>query len=57
MVNIRRENDKIFMRTENLGIAINSVTVIRDGTRDVYFAITGDRCAVTDIHVFRSGKI
>ena len=42
------------MRTENLGIAIHSVTTIRDDTKNVFIAITGDQCAVTNIRVSRN---
>ena len=43
----------ITMRTENLGIAIHSVTTILDDVQDVYVALTGDQCAITNIHVIR----
>lgn len=43
----------IIMRTENLGIAIHSVTTILDDVQDVYVALTGDQCAITNIRVSR----
>ena len=50
-VKIRRENNVISMRTENAGVFLSSVTTILDGTQDIFVAITGDQCAVTDIHI------
>ena len=49
VVEIRREGSRIIMRTENAGVAIIGTTTILDGTEDIYLAITGDQCAVTDI--------
>ncbi len=52
-VKIRRENNKVIMETENLGIMIHTVTTIRDNAREVYIALTGDQCAITNIRVSR----
>ncbi len=52
-VTVRRENNKIFMRTENLGIAVYSTTTILDDTKDVYLAVTGDQCAITNIRIYK----
>ncbi len=53
---IERQGDKITIRTENLGVAVSSVTTILDGTKDVYVALTGDQCAITNIRVSRGWK-
>ena len=50
---IERQGDKITIRTENLGLSVSSVTTILDGTKDVYVALTGDQCAITNIRVSR----
>lgn len=50
-VTVRREGNKIILETENLGISIHSVTTILDDVKVVYVALTGDQCAITDIHV------
>ena len=50
-VTIRREGNQITVFTENLGIAITCVTTIQDEAGDVYVSLTGDQCAITDIHV------
>ena len=52
-VSIKRDKNVITMRTENLGIAIHSVTTILDDVQDVYVALTGDQCAITNIRVSR----
>ena len=53
VVKIRRNANVITMQTENLDIAIDSVTTILDDAKDVYVALTGDQCAITDIRVSR----
>ena len=50
-VTIRREQNRITMQTENLGISIHSTTTILDHVQDVYVALTGDQCTVTGITV------
>ena len=39
------------METENLGIAVDSVTTVKDNVRDMYIALTGDQCALTEIRI------
>ena len=56
VVTISRKGNKITMHTENLGIVINSETEIRDSIKDVYIALTGDQCAITNIRVERGAK-
>ena len=53
VVKIQRNGSVITMQTENLGIAISSVTTILDDVQDVYVALTGDQCAITNIRVSR----
>ena len=53
VVTIERDGNVITMETENLGIAIHSVTTILDDVKDVYLALTGDQCAITNIRVLR----
>ncbi len=50
-VSIHREGNQITVVTENLGVAIKCITTIHDEDQDVYAALTGDECAITDIHV------
>ena len=51
VVNIRKNDNKIIMRTENLGISITSTLTIPQDTGELYATLTGDQCAITDIHV------
>ena len=53
VVKINRDGNVITMQTENLGIAIRSVTTVLDDVQDVYVALTGDQCALTNIRVSR----
>lgn len=48
-----RNGGTITMTTENLGISIENVTTILDGSEDIYVALTGDQCALTDIKVIK----
>ena len=48
-VSFRRRRNVITLFTENMGISIKNVTTVPDGVFDVYVALTGDRCAITDI--------
>ena len=50
---IRKEKNRIFMDTENGGIAVHSVTTLRDNVREVFLALTGDQCALTNIQILR----
>ena len=48
---VRREGNVITVITENLGVAIKSTTRIQDEVENVYVALTGDECTITDIHI------
>ena len=47
---------RIMMETENMGIVIESITTIMDDISNVYVSLTGDQCALTNIHI-RQGKL
>ena len=51
-VRFRRRRNKITFTTENYGISIKCTTVIPDNGAELYLALTGDQCALTDIRVF-----
>ena len=48
---LRRENDSVILRTDNLGISIHSVITVRGFEGEIYAALTGDQCTITDIHI------
>ena len=50
-VMIRRDGNRVTMETENLGIAIDTVTTIMDNVSEIYVALTGDQCALTNIRI------
>ena len=50
-VSFEKKNLTVITTTENLGIYIENTTVINDTPGKIYVAITGDRCAITDIRV------
>ncbi|MCR4649228.1 MAG: HD domain-containing protein [Lachnospiraceae bacterium] len=45
----RRKGNKITVITENCGISIKSVITIQDEFPEIYMALTGDQCAITNI--------
>ena len=47
---IRHSSNCIEIETETLGISIFSKSTILDEADDLYIALTGDQCALTDIH-------
>ena len=50
-VEIIRKGNKITIFTENLGVAVENTTTLKENVADLYFAITGDECAITDIRI------
>ena len=50
-VHFKRRWNKITMFTENAGISLENVTTLPDKYGEVYVALTGDQCALTDIRV------
>ena len=52
-VTIKKDKNRISMHTENLGVVLDSTTTILDEIKDVYIALTGDQCAITNIRISR----
>jgi HD-GYP domain-containing protein (c-di-GMP phosphodiesterase class II) len=50
-VKIRRDGNRVTMETSNLGIAIDTATTILDDVSEIYVALTGDQCALTNIRI------
>ena len=50
VVTLDRRDEEVTMITENLGIRIRNITYI-DKHKDLYIALTGDQCALTDIRI------
>ncbi len=50
-VELERKGKQIQITTENLGIHIENTTTILEEREDIYVALTGDQCAITDIRV------
>lgn len=48
-VDFEVKSDKVILHAENMGILVNNTTIIRDGHREIYAALTGDQIALTDI--------
>ncbi len=52
-VALERDNRKIVFMTSNGGISIKNTTVINTDVKDIYVALTGDQCALTNIRIER----
>lgn len=50
-VHLERKGNRIITTTENLGVYIENTTVMNENPDKVYMALTGDRCALTDIRI------
>lgn len=50
-VDIRFDGSTFALTTENLGIAAHSVTAIPSDHGELYIALTGDQCAITNIRI------
>ena len=50
-VSFRIRGNRVITTTENLGVSVRNTTTVTDGVRDVYFALTGDQIAITDIRI------
>lgn len=48
---IRRKNNRVTLKTNNLGIELESITSITDGANKLFVALTGDQVAITDIRI------
>ncbi|MBP5461755.1 MAG: HD domain-containing protein [Lachnospiraceae bacterium] len=52
-VTFTRNRNRITVTTENLGLNIENTTEFPEGTENVYVALTGDQCALTDIRIMK----
>ncbi len=50
-VSMARKGNRIIFSTENLGVAIENITTLKENPKEVYAAITGDEVAITDIRI------
>ena len=50
-VKIHRESRRITVTTENAGISIRSVTILKEDIPEVYVSLTGDQCVLTNIRI------
>jgi hypothetical protein len=48
---VERKGNRIILKTENLGINIENITMVDVKTQAVYMALTGDQVALTDIRL------
>ena len=51
IVDFRRSGDTVTISTKNAGVVISATAEIKNNDKKIYAAITGDQCAITDIHI------
>ncbi len=52
-ISLYREGKTITLETENLGLSMKNKIVINEDVSKLYFAISGDECIITDIHIVK----
>lgn len=50
-LSFRRKGNVITFKTENAGISITNVTTVNEDNGDIFVAISGDQCAITNIRI------
>ena len=51
VIEFSRKGNKVTLKTINLGLSIKNVTEVLDDKGRIFVALTGDRCALTDIRL------
>ena len=55
-ISFERDGNKVVSSTENAGISIKTVTVVKDKNAAIYVALSGDQCAITNIRIDKGEK-
>ena len=50
-IELQKKDNTVILHTENYGISIENITRIKGDNTEVYAALTGDQCALTDIRM------
>jgi len=50
-INFQKKDNTVLFHTENYGINIKNTTTVLGDNHEVYAALTGDQCAITDIRM------
>ena len=50
-VSFRIRGNNVIMTTENLGVSVRNTTTVNEKIGEIYFALTGDQIAITDIRL------
>ncbi len=51
LIDFQKQGNTVTFTTKNLGIEIENTTILRNAPKEVYVALTGDECAITDIRL------
>lgn len=55
-ISFSREGDTVISQTKNAGISIRNITKIKVRADEVYVALSGDQCAITNIRISCAGS-
>ncbi|MCR5268934.1 MAG: HD-GYP domain-containing protein [Lachnospiraceae bacterium] len=50
-VTFERHENVVIVRTENAGISLKNIATVNDNPEQIYVALTGDQCAITNIRI------
>jgi hypothetical protein len=50
-VQVSKKGNRVTIKSETLGIALENITTINDPPQEIYVALTGDQVALTDIRI------
>ena len=50
-ISFERDGNRVVSSTENAGISIKNITTVKDKDAEIYVALTGDQCAITNIRI------
>ena len=50
-ISFEREGSRVISLTENAGISIKNITTVKDKNAEIYVALSGDQCAITNIRI------
>ena len=50
-ISFERDGNRVVSSTENAGISIKNITTVKDKNTEIYVALSGDQCAITNIRI------
>ena len=51
LVTFERHDNVVIIKTENQGVILKNTTTVLDGNTEIFFSLSGDQCALTNIRI------